>query len=205
MQFRNLTTQLNDLSCSWYEHSMGYFTLGILNISSLLFYSTVEWKRNWKSLTVLPFQDVEPDAAWYLMNQVRKFICRDGDLFMLGIQLGMPDSTIERIRTDHQGNMLMKGWKLASKFYTDTVGTKEFKLDKFHTALIDIGKAYAKSFEEYSSNEKKICMYATEVWNYKIIEMLAHSAHLHFLICLTFWTNMHKFKVFLNHRSACVL
>ena len=90
------------------------------------------------------------DAAQYLMDQVTKFICRDDDLFMLGIRLGMLNSTIERILTDHQGNMLMKGWKLASKYYTENSGSKEFKLEKFHAALVGIGKAQAVSFKEYS-------------------------------------------------------
>ena len=88
--------------------------------------------------------------AQYLMDQVKQFICRDDTLFELGIRLGIQDCDIERIRTDHHGNILMKGWKLTSKFYVETSGTKEFKLDKFHAALIAIGKDHAVSFSEYS-------------------------------------------------------
>ena len=64
---------------------------------------------------------------------------------------GLADARhIERIRTDHHSNILMKGWKQTSKFYVETSGTKEFKLDKFHAALIAIGKDHAVSFSEYS-------------------------------------------------------
>ena len=61
----------------------------------------------------------------------------------------MSDNTIERIRSDYPGNMLMKGWKLACKFYTETVGTMEFRLDKFHADLVTIGKTHAVSFDEF--------------------------------------------------------
>ena len=80
------------------------------------------------------------------MDQVKKFIRRDDEFFEFGVNLCMSDSTIERIRTDENRSILMRGWALASRFYRAAIGTKQERLDRFHAALVAIGNADATRF-----------------------------------------------------------
>ena len=95
---------------------------------------------------------IESDAARYLMDQVKQFVCDDGALYELGVQLGVSSSSMACICSNNPNNMMAKGWNLVSTYYIERDESKEEKLDKFHKALLHMGKATAKRFESNNND-----------------------------------------------------
>ena len=82
-----------------------------------------------------------------MMEEVRKFITTETELFQFGINLRMEPFYIEQIRTDNPHSIILAACKLAFKYYVDSPGTKDEKLEVFHKSLVDMGKVSATRFE----------------------------------------------------------
>ena len=98
-------------------------------------------------LTFALIQDIENDAAKYMMNEAKRFITDESRLFELGIHLGMKPYTIQQIRTDYPHNIILAAYQLAFRYYYDSLGTKEEKLEVFHKVLVEMGNVNAARFE----------------------------------------------------------
>ncbi len=82
-------------------------------------------------------QRIDPDAAQYLLQSVKRWVCMWDDYTELGVYLEVDSSCACRIQSENPHSILQAAFTLVSTFYTQSVDSKAQKLAQLHRVLFE--------------------------------------------------------------------